>query len=121
MITKEELAQERAKAVAISNDQILTPSIPVVDFLQDAADLIPIYEQDKPKLKKVNMDFAIGDRLEPAIEVLRDAQTNWMEERNDAEDARKEWKVAFPKAEALKKDIQQTMLYTTEMNQRWSG
>ena len=57
MITKEELAQERAKAVAISNDQILTPNIPVVDFLQDAADLIPIYEQDKPKLKKVNILF----------------------------------------------------------------
>ena len=67
MITKEELARERAKAVAISNDQILTPNIPVVDFLQDTADLIPIYEQDKPELKKVNMDFSIGDRLEPAI------------------------------------------------------
>ena len=111
MITNEELARERANAVAISEDEILTPNIPVVDFLQDAADLIPIYKQDKPELKKVNMDFAIGDRLEPAIEVLRDGQTSWMEERKDAEDARKEWKVAYPKAEALKKDILQTMRF----------
>ena len=34
-----------------------------------------------------------------------------MEERKDAEDARKEWKVAYPKAEALKKDILQTMRF----------
>ena len=110
MITKEELARERSHAVAISDDQIQTPNIPV-EFLQDAGDLIPIYNQDKPELKKVKMDFAIGDRLEPAIEVLRDAQTSWMEERKDAEDARKEWKEVFPRAEALKKDILQTMRF----------
>ena len=111
MITKEELVKEKGLAAAIPDEETQTPNIPVVDCLQEAADLIPIYNQDKPELKKVRMDFAKGDRLEAAIEVLRDRQTNWMEERKDTEDARKKWKVDYPKAEALKKDIMQTMRF----------
>ena len=118
MISKEELVKEGKIAAAIPDEETQAPNIPVVDCLQEAADLMPIYEQDKPELKKVRMDFSKGDRLEAAIEVLRDAQTTWMEERKDAEDARKKWKVAYPKAEALKKDIMQTMRFVYDGDEK---
>lgn len=111
MISKEQLEQEKAVAMAIPKDQVMPPNTPVVEYIQVAADLIPIYERDKSELKKVNIDKAIPERLEAAIEYLRDTQTNWMEVRKDAEEARVEWNVVYPKAEQLKRDILHTMRF----------
>jgi hypothetical protein len=111
MITTESLEQEKALAEAIPKNKILSPNMPVKEYLQEAADLISICEKDREKLDEINFDWSKYERLEPAVEVTRDAQTIWMEERRDIEDAMEEWQIKYPDACALKKELLETMRF----------
>ena len=111
MVTNDQLQAELALAKAIPTENVQTPNLPIVDCLQEAGDLISVSEQDRAMLETVNIDWEKATRLEAAIELLRDAQTQWMEMRKDADDAREEWNKVYPKAEGLIKDILQTMRF----------
>lgn len=108
------LSNEKSLAEAIPADQVLNPSESVKDFLQEGGDLITTCERDRPELESVNIDTSKIERLEAAVEVLRDAQSEWMEDKNDSEEAREEWKIVYPEAEKLKKELLKTMRFVYE-------
>ena len=109
MISAELLEAELAKLESVEIPTDFKPNRSIPDFLQEAGDLIPVCERDKTELQSVNLDWKLVERLEPAIEVLRDEESHWRDEKHDATEAREEWKVAYPEAVELKNDILTTM------------
>lgn len=116
MISTELLQAEMQKAMAIEAKGVLLPHMPIKDFLQEAGDLIEVCNADISELQKVNINIDTVSRLEPAIELLRDFQTQWMDERKDMEEARKEWNDLYPEALTIKKELLETMRFVFSDN-----
>lgn len=116
MISTEMLQAEMQIAMAIDATDVLLPHMPIKDFLQEAGDLIEVCKADLDELQKVNINVETISRLEPAIELLRDYQTQWMDERKDMEEAREEWNKIYPEALSLKKDLLETMRFVFRDN-----
>ncbi len=116
MVTKELLDAEKAYVQSLELPEGFQPNRSVPDFMQEAADLITTAERDKAELNGVNIDRAKVARLEPAIEVLRDAQTIWRDDWHDRSEAREEWKMEYPKVVNLKNDLINTVEFVYHDN-----
>lgn len=111
MVTQEELDAVKAEVVALSDEWEKDPTVPVVDMVHEASNLIIQAETDAEVLATLSINTELVGSLEARVEVLRDYQTQWLDEKNDADEARETWEVKFPIAEALKKDTLQTLRF----------
>ncbi|WP_378185857.1 hypothetical protein ACE939_12170 [Aquimarina sp. W85] len=96
----------------ITNDQILTPGLPIDTALQEAEDLYHWATQDQEALTNVGLDLEtyVTD-LPIRAGALRYAQSQWYLERYNREEAQKEWDEQSPTAYALRNELLQAFRF----------
>ena len=120
MVTQEQLDAVKAEVIALSEEWEKDPNLPVNDLVSEAADLIIQAQTDAEVLATLSIDTERVGALEARVEVLRDYQTQWLDVKHDAEEARKEWKIKYPEALELKKDTLQTLRFVYDEDEEKS-
>lgn len=81
---------------AIPFDQIKRPAQPVKQFIIEAETLFGWCQQDRSALESVGLDWSIVEDLPTRTGALREAESDWFNDRYDHEHAEAEWNKKSP-------------------------
>jgi len=90
---------------AVDEKQVLIPDTPVDVFNQEAEDLYQVALVDKEQLMARGLSEETIDLLPQAAGACRYAEANWNKERNEKQEAEREWKEKSPEAYELRSDL----------------
>lgn len=96
---------------AIPNDDVLTPTIPVDVFLQEAENLYHWCLTDKAELTTVGVSEAQINDLPVRAGALREAQSLWFKQRYSQEEAQREWGEKSPFGYDLRDELLHVFRY----------
>ncbi len=77
---------------------VVSPTMPVTDFLQDAEFLNQWCQPDREQLTNAGLDWTLVEDLPARIGALRQAETNWGNTRFLRDQAQEEWSKLSPEA-----------------------
>ena len=86
------------KLMAIRDEDVKKPNMPVGEAVQEAENLVPWCKDDKAKLTKAGLDWLLVEDLPVRAGACRYAQSIWAKESQSQEEAEKEWKDKSPAA-----------------------
>jgi len=107
--TDYELHQE--EALAIHEADVKEPYMPVGIYIQEAEDLAKWAEKDKEKLLAAGLPEGIIEGIPSKAGALREAQSIWMKEMRERDEAELEWKEKSPEAYEYRDEMLATMRY----------
>ncbi|MEO1253813.1 MAG: hypothetical protein AAFY41_02845 [Bacteroidota bacterium] len=110
-MSKENYESLKAVIEAIPNAETKIPNMPVDTFLQEAADLEIWSKEDQPRLVAVGIAQELFDTLPIRTGALRYAQSDWMKDRFNKEEAAQEWEQSAPGALDLKNELEHTFRF----------
>lgn len=90
---------------AMEEKQVLTPDMPVDVFNQEAEDLYQVALVDKEQLMARGLSEETIELLPQAAGACRYAEAEWNKERNEKQEAEREWKEKSPDAYELRSDL----------------
>jgi hypothetical protein len=90
---------------AIPIEEILTPTLPVDVFLQEAENLFHWSDDDKAELTGVGVSEDDINDLPVRAGALREAQSLWFKDRYSQQEAQREWATLSPQAYDLRDDL----------------
>jgi hypothetical protein len=83
---------------AISSESVVTPTVPVDVFVQEAENLAHWCTGDQAALVNASLDWNLVTGLPVRAGACREAQSIWIKERNMSQEAEQLWKVEAPAA-----------------------
>jgi len=83
---------------AISPESVLTPTVPVDVFVQEAENLFHWCTDDQEALANAGLDLNLITSLPVRAGACREAQSIWIKERNMRQEAEQQWKEQAPAA-----------------------
>lgn len=89
-------------ALALKQEEIKEPRIPIVNYLQEAEDLGITATVDFDQLKVCGLTKAVIDAIPVCAGAVRQAQSNWVQEKQTQEKAEKQWSEEAPLAFELR-------------------
>lgn len=98
-----ETLQETIKAM--DEKEVMQPDMPVDVFNQEAEDLYQVVLVDKEKLIERGLSEETIELLPQAAGASRYAEAEWNKERNEKQEAEREWKEKSPIAYELRSDL----------------
>lgn len=104
-MSKEQFDLKRVAIEAITDEENVSPTMPVAIALQEAEDLYEWCQTDKEVLAKAGLDLAFIDDLPARVGACRYTQSMWQKEYKSIEDSQKEWLAKSPAAYELRDDI----------------
>ena len=105
-MSKENYDSKLATLDALTTQELPSPNIPIDVALQEAENLYIWALADQVKLESVGLDWALwGEDLPMRTGALRYAQSLWISERYNQEEAQKIWKATSPTAYELRDDL----------------
>ena len=111
MSNKDDFAAKKAEAQAITGDDVQVPYMPVGVYAQEAEDLAHWAKGDKEQLIAVGLSEELLNEIPTRAGALREAQSRWMEEMRDRDEAEREWNEKSPDAYEYRDDMLATMRY----------
>lgn len=97
--------------VAIPNEEVLEPTLPVDVFLQEAENLHHWSMDDAEALNVVGITMVMINDLPVRAGACREAQSIWNKNYRSQQDAQKQWAVQSPLAYDFVLDLLQTMRF----------
>ncbi|MGQ1889480.1 hypothetical protein ACT29H_03470 [Thermophagus sp. OGC60D27] len=98
-------------ALAINDADVKVPYMPVGIYIQEAEDLAKWAEKDKEKLLAAGLPEGIIEGIPSKAGALREAQSIWMKEMRERDEAELEWKERSPEAYEYRDEMLATMRY----------
>ena len=83
---------------AISPESVVTPTVPVDVFVQEAENLFHWCTDDQEALANAGLDLNLITSLPVRAGACREAQSIWIKERNMRQEAEQQWKEQAPAA-----------------------
>jgi hypothetical protein len=105
MSTTQNFESLRENIETIDANKVLQPDIPVDVFNQEAEDLYQVVLVDKEKLMERGLTEETIELLPQAAGACRYAEAEWNKERNEKQEAEREWKEKSPIAYELRNDL----------------
>jgi len=96
---------------AISPETVVTPTVPVDVFVQEAENLAHWCSGDQTALVNASLDWGLVIDLPVRAGACREAQSIWIKERNMSEEAEQLWKVEAPAAFGMRDQLIHTFRY----------
>lgn len=96
---------------AISPESVLTPTVPVDVFVQEAENLFHWCTDDQAALLNAGLDLNLVTSLPVRAGACREAQSLWIKERNMRQEAEQQWKAEAPAAFDLRDQLIHTFRY----------
>jgi len=96
---------------AISPETVVTPTVPVDVFVQEAENLAHWCSGDQTALVNASLDWGLVTSLPVRAGACREAQSIWIKERNMSEEAEQLWKVEAPAAFGMRDQLVHTFRY----------
>ena len=96
---------------AISPETVVTPTVPVDVFVQEAENLAHWCSGDQTALVNASLDWNFVINLPVRAGACREAQSIWIKERNMSEEAEQLWKVEAPAAFGMRDQLIHTFRY----------
>ena len=121
MSNAENLASCMDALLAISNDQVLDPNIPIDVFVQEAENLAHWSKEDLPLLKNAGINAQKIDDLNTRAGACREAQSLWVKDRRSVKDAQRQWNEESPAAYDLRDELLHTYRYAFRDNEALLG
>ncbi len=110
-MTTNKFESVNAALAAIQENNVLTPSIPVSVFVQEAEDLKKWAEVDKDVLIAHGLDWTLVESITERAAVCREAQSVWSREYKSREEAQHEWLRKSPEAFRLRDYLMNAFRY----------
>lgn len=107
--------------MAIPNDEVKEPSLPVDVALQEAEDLHYWSSDDAEALKNVGIKMAMIKDLPVRAGACREAQSIWNKDYRSQKEAQKQWKVQSLLAYVLRDELIHTMRFVYRKNDALLG
>lgn len=105
-MSKENYESKLSTLETLLTDELPKPYMPIDAALQEAENLYVWALTDKAKLEGIGLDWtAWGEDLPVRAGALRHAQSLWVSERYNQEEAQKQWKATAPTAYELRDDL----------------
>jgi hypothetical protein len=101
---------------AIRPEKVLTPTMPVDVFVQEAENLYHWCPDDQAALINAGLDWNLVISLPTRAGACREAQSLWNKERNTREKSEQDWKDQSPVAFNLRDELVHTFRYTFRNN-----
>ena len=98
MSNKKDYEEKIGIILAIPDEEVRPPHIPVDTFIQEAENTHYWAEKDKKELMRAGLSAEIIDDIPKRAGTCREAQSRWNQMYNHQADAEKEWKEKAPKA-----------------------
>jgi hypothetical protein len=111
IMTTNKFESVNAALAAIQENNVLTPSIPVSVFVQEAEDLKKWAEVDKDVLIAHGLDWTLVESITERAAVCREAQSVWSREYKSREEAQHEWLRKSPEAFRLRDYLMNAFRY----------
>lgn len=111
MSNKEDYLKMLPKAQALPLDAIKQPNMPIVISIKEAEDLYHLCIKDKDELVAANLPETVFEELSCLAGALSEAQSVWMADMKDRQDAQQEWKEKAPKAFDLRDQLLHSFRY----------
>lgn len=111
MPQKTDFEAHKEEALAIKEDEVKVPYMPVGIYIQEAEDLVKWAERDKEKLVAAGLPEGILESIQSKAGALREAQSIWMKERQERDEAELEWKKKSPEAYEYRDEMLAAMRY----------
>ena len=96
---------------AIPPEEVRTPNVPVDVYVQEAHNLEVQVKDDEELMTQAGMDWNHVLNLPVRAGALRYAQSVWLKDRYNQEEARQEWETQYPEAMELKNDLEDTFRF----------
>lgn len=96
---------------AISPETVVTPTVPVDVFVQEAENLAHWCTSDQAALVNASLDWNLVIGLPFRAGACREAQSIWIKERNMSQEAEQLWKVEAPAAFDMRDRLLHTFRY----------
>jgi len=96
---------------AISPENVVTPTVPVDVFVQEAENLAHWCPGDQAALVNASLDWHLVISLPVRAGACREAQSIWIKERNMSEGAGQLWKAEAPAAFSMRDQLVHTFRY----------
>jgi hypothetical protein len=106
---------------AIVPGDVLTPTMPVDVFVQEAEDLFHWCQKDQAALMNAGLDWNLVNNLPIRAGACREAQSLWNEERNTFLESEQIWSNESPAAFNLRDELIHTFRYAFRNNQGLLG
>lgn len=117
MSNTDDFQAKKADAQAIARDEVKIPYMPVGVYIQEAEDLAEWAGRDKEHLMAAGLSEELLKEIPVRAGALREAQSIWMREMRDREEAEREWKEKSPDAYEYRDDMLATMRYAFRNNE----
>lgn len=111
MSNTDDFQVKKADAQTIARDEVKIPYMPVGVYIQEAEDLAEWAGRDKEQLMAAGLSEELLKEIPVRAGALREAQSVWMREMRDREEAEREWKEKSPDAYEYRDDMLATMRY----------
>lgn len=90
---------------AIKVEEVILSKIPISEAIQEVEDLVEWCEEDKEALVHAGLDWAIVEDLPVRAGACRYAQSVWIRDSQNKEEAQKEWKIRSQEAFDLRDEL----------------
>lgn len=104
-MSQENLTTCRDEIKAITSDELLSPSLPVNNYLQEAEDLFHWTLEDLPQLTTIGLSEEKRLDLNIRTGACRETQSLWNKDRRTTKDAEKQWLAISPLAYNLRDEL----------------
>lgn len=111
MPQKTDFEAHKEEALAIKEDEVKAPYMPVGIYIQEAEDLVKWAERDKEQLVAAGLPEGILESIQSKAGALREAQSIWMKERQERDEAELEWEKRSPEAYEYRDEMLAAMRY----------
>lgn len=96
---------------AIPADTLKRPTFPVKIYLQEAENLVHWCQQDQAALTAARLDWTLVSGLPQRIGALREAESQWFNNRHSRDAAQQVWDEQAPQAYALRDKLLRDMRF----------
>ena len=107
--------------LAIADEQVKQPGIPISEALQEAENLYHWSADDAEELKTVGITTEMLNDVPVRAGAAREAQSIWNKDYLSQEEAQKQWKVQAPLAFDFKNDLLQTLRFAYRKDEALLG
>ena len=104
-MSKTDLDNLKETLLAIPEEDIKDPIMPVAVYVQEAEDLYEWASGDQATLTEAGLDVTLLEELPARAGALRYVQSVWQKEYNTFEEAQKEWSARSPEAFDLRDSL----------------
>ncbi|MFA8435621.1 MAG: hypothetical protein ACEPOZ_13965 [Marinifilaceae bacterium] len=92
--------------MAIPKERIKELNMPATTAAQEGEDLYHWARQDQEELQTAGLDIAKIEELPIRVGALREAQSDWRDEKHEKENVEKQWKEEIPQAFEMQAELE---------------